>query len=78
MNLKIKFFGKYFLAVRARKLGNPHVNHFDVLVKVTLLGKIHMAMGACVGLLARVSPQMVEVLTHGKDGEGALAMLALE
>ena len=76
--MKIKFFGKYFFAVRARKLGNPHVNHFDVLVEVTFLGKMHVAMGAGVGLLTRVGPQVVEVLAHRKDGEGTLAMLALK
>lgn len=78
MNLKIKLFGKYFLAVRARKLGNPHMNHFDVLVEVPFLGKMHAAIRAGVGLLTRVGPQVVEVLAHRKDGEGTLAMLALE
>ena len=54
------------------------MNHFDVLVEVPFLGKMHAAIRAGVGLLTRVGPQVVEVLAHRKDGEGTLAMLALE
>ena len=78
MNLEIKFFGKNSLAVWARELASAHMNHFDVLVEVTFLGKMHVAMRAGVGLLTRVGPQVVEVLAHRKDGEGTLAMLALK
>ena len=78
MNLEIKFFGKNSLAVRARELASAQMNHFDVFVEVTFLRKMHVAMGAGVGLLTRVGPQVVEVLAHRKDGEGTLTMLALE
>ena len=54
------------------------MDHFDVLVEVTFLGKMHVAMRARVWLLSGVSPQVVKVLAHGEDGEGAPPMLALE
>ena len=54
------------------------MNHFDVFVQVTLLGKMHLAVGAGVGLLTRVRPQVVEVLAHREDRKVARLVLAFE
>ena len=42
-----------------------------MLVEVAFLGELHVTLIALVGLLSRVSPQVVEVLAHRENGEAA-------
>lgn len=69
MDLEVELFRKWFIAVRAQKFCNSHMDHLGVLVQVSLLGKSHVAVAAQEGALAGVRPQVVKILAHRKDTE---------
>ena len=71
MNLEVEFLGEHFIAVATWELCQAPVDHFLVLVEVAFLGELHVTLIALVGLLSRVSPQVVEVLAHRENGKAA-------
>ena len=71
MYLKIEFFGERFITVGAEEFWDAHMDHLVVLIQISFLWKIHRALFAREWSLARVSSQVIEVLTHWQDRESA-------
>ena len=67
MNLKIKLLGKVSVTVAAFVFGDPHVDHFCVLVQVSFLRELHLTDLAGVRSFSSVGPEMVKIFAHRKN-----------
>jgi hypothetical protein len=64
VDLQVELLCEVFVAVGAPKLGEADMNHFNVLVQISLLRKAGLALLALVRTLASVGSQVLEKFAH--------------